>query len=219
MQYDLHQIRHHTFHGDKKLCQLLALRFPVGRYKNITVKQGDALLFAPPTTPYKVVANIPYTITSAVLQKFLLEEPKPLSLTLMVQREVARRVTAIPGAMSSLAVMAQTYGVTKIVEDVSRTAFFPPPKVDSAVIHIDLFSATHMADFFRDLSPAQFFALVHTGFSTPRRQLHNTIRELFGTAEAAKNALDKAKISPQARPQELSVANWRALARQLIRKP
>lgn len=198
---------------DKKLCALLRERFGDA----LRLIEGDALTvanadFAADAGAYKVVANVPYAITSPLLKKFLLESPKPSSVTVLVQREVAERVGAKPGDMSGLAVLVQTYAKPKIVRRVAAGAFFPPPKVESAVLHLALRTDAELNEFFDTAEPARYFALSQAAFAEPRKQIKNTLRKLFPSDQALADAIFKAEIAASARPSELVLEQWRLLA-------
>ncbi len=200
---------------DLKLRSLLARRF--GENKNFTLLDGDVLGFSNDALfsrgeKYKLVANLPYGITSETFKKFLLESPQPESITVMIQREVADRVLAKRGNMSSIAVMVQTYAEAERVTNVPRSAFLPPPKVDSAVIHMKRKSETELGEFFGHLSPDRYFSIVRAGFAERRKQLKNTLRTVENDESRLKQAFLKAGISPSSRPEELSATDWKALA-------
>jgi len=209
---------------DPRSCAFLRGRFD---RKDLQVLEGDALRFANvalaaafggASTGYRVVANIPYSITSAVIQKFLLEEPKPRSFTIMVQREVADRVLARPGEMSSLAVLVQTLGRASLVVRVPRASFFPAPRVDSAVIHIEPFSGDQLsARFGSAWSAERYFLITKTAFGEPRKQIKNTLRQLGVNEFTLNEAIISVGVSPSARPQELSVDDWARLCVALAR--
>lgn len=170
--------------------------------------KGEVPAFAG-TTTWKVVANIPYAITSKILIKFLDGVPKPTSLTLMVQLEVADRLTAKPGDMSQLAVLAQTYAeVTKVVK-VPRGSFLPPPKVDSAIVHLALRDEAAIAAFFAGVDKKRYFQLVAAGFQQKRKKLRNTLPM---PATEADRLIAAANLPPNCRPEELSIDDWRRLA-------
>ncbi len=202
---------------DRRFYGLLRERFSGLNFRLI---EGDVLSFSnqelsaafgtsvgPPA--YSVVANLPYGITSAVLEKFLLEEPKPRALTLMLQREVADRLLAGRGAMSSLSVMVQVMGEPHRVINVPRGAFRPAPKVDSAVIHIAIRDRSQLSAFFGDnISAGSFFRIVRTGFAAKRKKLRNSLMALGREAAEIENCLNKAKISLDARPEQLLPADW-----------
>ncbi len=203
---------------DKKLCSLLRDRFAGPRFRLI---EGDALeiasadlaaRFPAGAAGYQVVANLPYSITSAALEKFLFEEPKPDSVTVMIQREVADRILAGPGDMSSLAVAVQTLASPRRVVNVPRQAFFPSPEVDSAVIHMAIRPAAELRNFLKNSPSDHYFRVVRTAFAQRRKQLGNSLAGLAVSPERLKNALAEAKISPRQRPEELTVEAWRDLA-------
>jgi 16S rRNA (adenine1518-N6/adenine1519-N6)-dimethyltransferase len=200
---------------DGRLQRLLSERFG----ERLNLLRGDILEFSNEALvrelgagagSYKVVANIPYAITSKILLKFLEGAPKPTSLTLMVQVEVADRLTAKPGDMSQIAVLAQTYAeVTKVVK-VPRGSFLPPPKVDSAIVHLALRDEATIAAFFTGLDKKRFFALVAAGFQQKRKKLRNTLPY---PAPEADRLLAAAGLPANCRPEELSVEHWRRLAK------
>jgi 16S rRNA (adenine1518-N6/adenine1519-N6)-dimethyltransferase len=200
---------------DIKLQNLLKKRF--GDKKNFHLLEGDALSFSNAElssradTPYKVVANIPYAITSEVLKKFLLEAPFAQSVTVMIQREVADRILAGRRNMSSLAVMVQTYAAVSRVVNVPSGAFFPPPKVASAVIHIVRKNQAELDAFFSGFTEDRFFSIVRTAFAGKRKQLKNTLLAICNDEIALNQAFSAASINPKARPEELGIEDWRRL--------
>jgi len=126
-------------------------------------------------TQYKVVANLPYYITSPVLRLFLEANLKPERLVVMVQKEVARQITARPGDMSLLTVGIQLYGEPKIIKYVPARAFYPPPDVDSAILKIAVFPKPRV-----DVETETFFTLVRAGFSSARKQIANSLSNRLG---------------------------------------
>lgn len=196
---------------DLKMGEILKTRF--GEQKNFHLVLGDVLSKKNSEIIFKhakVVANLPYNITSKILQKFLLEDPKPQALTIMIQKEVADRILAKPGDMSSLAVMVQTYGEPGRVVEVAPGAFYPPPQVKSTVIKINVKSQKELETFFGQVRPERFFGLVQQAFAAPRKQLKTSLKSF-----RPEKALDQAKISPTARPEELSVKDWLAMSENL----
>ncbi len=135
-------------------------------------------------------------------------------MVLMVQREVAERLVARPGEMSLLAVSVQFYGAPRVVTIVPSQAFYPPPKVDSAVVRVDVFERPAV-----DVDPAKLFRVVQAGFSQPRKQLHNSIAQrLWLPPGSAPTLLEEAGVDPKRRPQTLTVAEWGSICRVLIEK-
>lgn len=160
--------------------------------------------------PYKLVANLPYYITSAILRHFLETEHKPLSLTVMVQKEVADRMVAKPPEMSLLAVSIQFYGKPKIIFRVPPGAFNPPPKVDSAVVRIEVYGEGENPVSVS--SDEVFFRLAQAGFGQRRKQLANTLSAGLGLPKSTvTNALQTAGIDPARRAETLTLAEWAGL--------
>ena len=153
---------------------------------------------------YKVVANLPYYITSPVLRFFLEAEIKPQRLVVMVQKEVARQITAKPGGMSLLSIAVQLYGEPRIVKYVPARAFYPPPDVDSAILRVDVFPQPKV-----DVETGSFFTVVRAGFSAARKQIANSIsHRLDLPKEEVQRMLARASIEPQRRAETLSIEEW-----------
>jgi 16S rRNA (adenine1518-N6/adenine1519-N6)-dimethyltransferase len=159
--------------------------------------------------PWDLVANLPYHITSPVLHHVLGGEPRPERMVLMLQREVAQRISAPPGATSYLSVFVQYHADVGVVRLVPPSAFEPPPTVDSAVVRAVTRARALPAD-----AEADLWRLVQAGFRERRKMLHNVLpRQLPDVGrERIAAALTTAGIDPDRRPQTLSVADWLALA-------
>jgi 16S rRNA (adenine1518-N6/adenine1519-N6)-dimethyltransferase len=154
---------------------------------------------------YKLVANLPYYITAATLRHFLEERNPPRLLVVMVQREVAERMAASAGEMSLLSLSVQFFGRPHIVAQVPAAAFYPPPKVDSAVVRIDL----HPEPLLPPEARARFFALAHASFAEKRKQIHNSLaRNLDVAPERIQRWLSAAAIDPTRRAQTLALEEW-----------
>ena len=161
---------------------------------------------------YKVVANIPYNITSAVLRHLLEATMRPELIVLMVQKEVAQRITAKPGDMSLLSVSVQFYGRPRLMHRVPARAFYPVPKVDSAIIRI----APHPQLPLGSEEIAPFFDVVRAGFGQRRKQLRNSLAHgLALSAKRIAGALSEAAVDGKRRAQTLSIGEWVALYRAL----
>ena len=158
---------------------------------------------------YKVVANLPYYITSAVIRHLLTATPPPALLVLTVQREVAQRIVAQPPDMSLLAVSVQFYARPEIVARIPAGAFYPPPKVDSAILRLRPWSQPHV-----DVPDVDaFFAVARAGFGQRRKQLRNSLRaNLALTQEQIDAMLGAAGVDPQRRAETLTLAEWAQLA-------
>jgi 16S rRNA (adenine1518-N6/adenine1519-N6)-dimethyltransferase len=159
---------------------------------------------------YKVVANLPYNITSAVLRHLLEARVVPERAVVMVQKEVADRILATPGDMSILAVAVQFYAQPSRVSIVPAGAFYPAPKVDSAVLRLDVYAAPPV-----DVDDVgAFFRVVRAGFSQKRKQIKNSLAAgLQLPADAVVAALTAAGIEPSRRAETLGLAEWAALLR------
>lgn len=189
---------------DKKLARLLALQ-PPGN--NIEVIEADILKFdfgeLPPD--YKLVANIPYYLTSHLLRILSESSNPPKSATLLMQQEVAERVVAQPGEMSLLAVTTQYYWHVGLGPVVSAKLFTPPPKVDSQVLLLE----RRPEPLFPGTDTKRFFQIVRAGFSQRRKKLRGSLSGgLRISKEQADELLEKAGIDGNLRAQSLSLDDW-----------
>lgn len=158
---------------------------------------------------YALIANIPYYLTSRLIRVFLEADHQPAYMVLMVQEEVAERIVAKPPRMSLLSLSVQAYGKPKLIARVSKKEFSPQPEVDSAIIKI---SGISRGWFKKNRSlEKEFFNLCKTAFSQKRKQIINGIEKFYGGKKAAAAQLKKAGIPPTARPQELSLEDWKKL--------
>jgi 16S rRNA (adenine1518-N6/adenine1519-N6)-dimethyltransferase len=157
---------------------------------------------------YKVVANIPYYITSPILRYFTQNTIRPSLMIIMMQREVAEDVAAAPGHMTFLSVSMQIFSRADIVCRVPAASFNPPPKVDSAVVRFAMFKEPAIR--LDDIDP--FLELVHAGFAAPRKKISNSLAlGLKVEPEEAAVLLEKSGIDPQRRPGTLSLKEWQSL--------
>ena len=158
--------------------------------------------------PYVVVANIPYYITAPILRHFLENPVQPRQLVLMVQREVAESLAAKPGSMSLLAVSVQFFATAEVLFRLGPASFYPPPKVDSAVVRIQVADTPRVNVAFRE----EFFDVVRAGFRQPRKQLHNALSQgLWLPPGEAEPLLREAGIDPLRRAQTLSLDEWKSV--------
>jgi 16S rRNA (adenine1518-N6/adenine1519-N6)-dimethyltransferase len=169
------------------------------------VLKGRAPGFPPNFNSYKVVANLPYYITSPVLRHFLEAPVKPETMVVMVQKEVAEAIAAEAGQRSVLSIGIQFYGKPSIVTSVPAASFFPPPEVDSAVMKIDVYRQPPV-----DVDDVEgFFKLVRAGFRANRKQVANSLAQGLGLPKPEILALlEKAKIGPQRRAETFSLQEW-----------
>jgi 16S rRNA (adenine1518-N6/adenine1519-N6)-dimethyltransferase len=182
----------------------------------LVVIEGDILdadLAALAAPPYDVVANLPYHVTSPVLHHLLGGEagPRPERCVLMVQREVAERIAAPPGAMSYLSVFVQYHAAPSIVRRVPRDAFEPAPEVESAILALDVRAPEAHGRLPAEMED-NLWRLVQAGFRERRKMLHNILpRQLPIDPAVIGAALAEAGIAGDRRPQTLRVADWIAL--------
>lgn len=194
---------------DSELARKLPGQFPG---KNLEVIHQDILQFDITRLPagYKVVANVPYYITSKIVQLLMTSTNKPAVAALLVQKEVAERLAAQPGDMSILAVSAQIFAEVTVGNVVPAELFTPPPKVDSQVIVLQT-RPTPLVD------PAQekhFFRVVKAGFSSKRKKLRSSLAGGLGCSkDQAEHMLQNAQISADARAEDLSIESWLRLAK------
>jgi len=205
---------------DAKLVALLKKR--LAGFPDVKIVHADILKVTPgqllqdnlPASDfvrgYKVIANIPYYITSPVLTHFLEAQPRPSKMVVMVQKEVGEAIAAAPGKMRLLSVKAQYYSKPAIVSYVRAASFYPPPKVDSVVLRLDVYSESpiEVSDV------AGFFDIVMHGFRSPRKQLRNSLaHSLEMPPSQVASLLDKAGIEAKRRAETLSLEEWRELWR------
>jgi 16S rRNA (adenine1518-N6/adenine1519-N6)-dimethyltransferase len=160
---------------------------------------------------YKVIANLPYYITSPVLSHFLEAQPRPSEMVVMVQKEVGEAIAAAPGKMRLLSVRTQFYSKPAIISYVPAASFYPPPKVDSAILRLDVYSRPPLIKSgVSDV--ASFFDIVMHGFSAPRKQLRNSLaHSLEMPPSQVASLLEKAGIEAKRRAETLSLEEWREL--------
>jgi 16S rRNA (adenine1518-N6/adenine1519-N6)-dimethyltransferase len=191
-----------------------ALRERFARSPNVAVVEGDVLDLAVEDilnagqggVPYVVVGNLPYYIGTAITRKFLTSKLRPERLVVMLQAEVAERMAAQPGEMSYLAVEAQLYAEARLLFRIPAKAFRPPPKVQSAVVRLDVRDSPEVEVD----SQAAFLQVVQAGFAAPRKRLRNSLAiGLQLNAAEAGELLAVANVDPDQRPAMLSLEQWR----------
>lgn len=203
-----------AFEFDREMVTFLSVTLP-----GLEVVPGDVLDTAKVTVPtlgeYKIVANIPYQITTPLLRIFLEGGVKaPTSMTLLVQKEVGERLAAGPkqSGRSYLSVLCQYYADMKYVASVPATAFFPPPKVDSAVVHFDMASKGPVDS----AKVKEYLRFVRMYFTQPRKQLRNVIAGIKGISAAEIDGIFSSMgVPPTVRAQELSNEQWQELYQKL----
>ncbi len=196
---------------DDALVARLSARF--ADRPNVRIVEGDARTvdidrLVDTTAGYKLVANLPYYAATPIVRRFLEMGDGPSLMVVMVQREVARSMTAAPGEMSLLSVATQLYGLPRVVASVPPRAFRPAPKVTSAIVRIDVYERPAL----RVCSEERFFRLVRAGFSARRKQLRNALsRGLDLPAAEVERLLAHAGIDPKRRAETLSLTEWGVL--------
>jgi len=202
---------------DADLCAYLRRRFE--GVANVRVEQRDifavdpAALLGPAESDYGVVGNLPYNAGTAIIRHLLEAAHPPRWLVVMLQREVAEAIAAPPGDLSLVGVAVQVYAEARCLFHVPPAAFYPPPKVRSTVLRLDVRP--------RPLVPAEecerFFGVVRAGFSAPRKQLRNSLALGLKVASAEALALlARAGIDPTLRPAALAVEDWLRLSRAVV---
>lgn len=196
---------------DAELADALRAAAPA----NVEVVEADARRTDPTALLgerglYKLAGNLPYYAALPILRRFLESECRPAQAGILVQREVAQQLAAVPGSMSLASLGVQLFGRPRITRLVRPGSFAPPPKVTSAVVAVEVYD--HIADGVDDV--ARFFELARAGFSAPRKQLRNALAGGLGAAPAIAEALlAVAGVDPRRRAETLSVAEWAALYR------
>lgn len=200
---------------DSLIASLLQKRFT--GYSNVSIMNADILQVDIAheicNSEYKVVANLPYYVAAPTIRCFLEAKEKPSRMVVMVQKEVAENMTACPGKMGLFSVSVQLYGNPSIVHYVPANSFYPVPKVDSAIVSIDVYSQPAVA-----ITPDEFFRVVKAGFSAPRKQLRNSLANgLSVEPVVAADILNEAGIDYKRRAETLTLDEWAKLCESVSR--
>jgi 16S rRNA (adenine1518-N6/adenine1519-N6)-dimethyltransferase len=200
-----------TVELDGKLENIL--RVVLAPYENVRIIYGDILRLSPTELKlppdYIVAANIPYNITSAIIRHLLESESKPRRIVLTIQKEVAERICKSPPDMSLLALSVQVYGLPTMEDLIPAEAFYPSPRVDSAVVRIEIYPEPLISN---PLLPV-FFKLIKAGFGQKRKTLRNALSAGLKTSPSDIEAvLNQAGVNPQRRAETLSLEEWGNLA-------
>ena len=200
---------------DSRIASYLEKRF--AESSNVFIRNADILQVdiarEVAGAGYKVVANLPYYTAAPVIRFFLEASVKPIRMVVMVQKEVAENMVAAPGRMGLLSVSVQLYGKPSIVCYVPAKSFYPVPKVDSAIVTIDVYRQPAVK-----IEPDEFFRVVKAGFSAPRKQLRNSLAQGLSIEPAdATEVLQGAGISPQRRAATLTLEEWAELCESISR--
>lgn len=166
--------------------------------------------------PYKLVANIPYYITGAIIEKFLSCAQQPSTMVLLMQKEVAERIIARDKKESILSIAIKAYGVPKLIGKVPPGAFVPPPTVDSAILSIENITR----DFFTGPNGCDeklFFTVLKKVFGQKRKQIGGMLTEFLDNKELALLVLHQSSIDTKTRPEDMSLETWKTLTQTLVR--
>lgn len=200
-----------------------ALRTEFRDQTNVHVVNGDILSLSPESLleqhsvevgiyGYKVVANLPYYITSPAVRHFLEARCKPRLMVVMVQKEVGESITAKADNMSLLGITIQFYAQPRIVRKVPARAFYPVPKVDSVILRLDIYDKPPVEVVDTDV----FFRIVKAGFSTRRKQIHNPLARGMRLPPAlVANVLGESGIDPRRRAETLTLKEWAIISERL----
>ncbi len=205
---------------DRDLIQVLQEKFQKEiKNKRFFLIENDILEFNPRDAlglGYKIIANIPYNITGAILKKFLTEENQPERMVLMVQNEVAQRIVARDGKESILSVSVKAYGEPKIVMKVAKRYFSPAPKVDSAVILIKNISRKLFIE--NNIDENLFWEVIHAGFAHKRKMLISNLKDFYNKQNRERGLTENKKqwdeifkknnLNEKARAEELNISDW-----------
>lgn len=201
------------------LSEMFASEIKTGQ---LTLIEGDALLFEPSnykplTSNYKLVANIPYYITGAILSRYLSHKNSPSKMVVLVQKEVAERVVARDNKESILSLSVKVYGEPKIVYRVNKGSFNPIPKVDSAVLQINNISQKNFKNQYQE---EIFFKSLHAGFAHKRKFLISNLLEVFKenkNREEFQKLFTKLKLSEKVRAEDVPLNIWLQISSFLIK--
>ena len=207
---------------DENLAKKLPAQFPG---KNLEIINADFLDFDLSKLPknYKVAANVPYYITSKIVEKLLTSENKPSVAALLVQKEVAERMAAKAGELSILAIASQIYANAELGQIVEREFFTPPPKVDSQVVILKAREQNLIEKFNLEnncqVSEKEFFRIVKAGFAAKRKKISKSLSaNLAISKERTAEILEKCEISPDLRAQDLNIEEWLKISKAFFNK-
>lgn len=202
---------------DRDLIPLLQEKFAESITSGkLTLINLDILKFDPLTLPqksYKLIANIPYYITGAIIEQFLSTAHQPERMVLLMQREVAERIVARDAKQSILSVAVGAYGNASIVGRVPPGAFVPPPTVESAILLIQDINRT----FFTDCDEKIFFSVMKAVFGKKRKQIGGSLGEYLDSKDRAQQILTTIGMDPKARPETVTLMDWKKLSQAIVK--
>lgn len=195
---------------DKSIAEILNSKLKP--YKNVEIKNLNALDFNPPYEKYKLVANIPYYITSPLISHFLKNRNRPEKIVLLIQNEVAEKICAKEGKLNVLAIHVQIFGTPKIIAKVKSNSFYPEPKVDSAILSVDVYDKPKVPEEKID----NFLKIVHAGFSHRRKTIINALfKKLDYDKSEIEDVLNKCNVQLSSRAQHLKIEDWLCISNHL----
>jgi 16S rRNA (adenine1518-N6/adenine1519-N6)-dimethyltransferase len=183
--------------------------------KKLTVVEGDVLTFVPKdhfAGQYKIIANIPYYITGAIISRYLSNTHQPTTMVVLIQKEVAERICAKDGKESLLSLSVKVYGDPKLYYKVSRGSFFPAPKVDSAVLQVKNISRNKFVSHDHE---RVFFELIHAGFAHKRKLAKSNIAQVFKDKDIT-TLFSELQLNEKIRAEDITLFTWLSLAEKLI---
>lgn len=204
---------------DHNLCEILSEKFKEEITSgHLVLVKGDVLEFEPSIfnlgkSEYKIIANIPYNITGAIIKKFLTIANHPESMTLLVQKEVAERIVARDGKESILSISVKAYGTPKYVMKVGKKFFTPQPKVDSAIITIKNISKNNFLNLKEE---ERFFEIVKAGFAHKRKVVIKNLEDVLPKIKL-QNYFEETKQNPKSRAEDFGLKEWLDINRKLGR--
>jgi 16S rRNA (adenine1518-N6/adenine1519-N6)-dimethyltransferase len=195
----------------EKLQQIFSEEIASGRLQVIAsdIRNISTQMIGLEAQKYILAANIPYYITGELLRTFLETDTEPRTIAFLIQKEVANRILSKKESILSISV--KVYGTPRIAAKVSKGNFNPPPSVDSAILVVENISKKNFAE----ISEAKFFEIVRAGFSSKRKLLLNNLSNLF-TKEKVAQALRRCNIPPKSRAEDLPVAIWLELSKEIL---
>ncbi len=198
---------------DDELYKELQTTFKIQIEKGgLELVHGDILEFTPGKDGYKLIANIPYNITGAILEKFLSASNQPELMVILVQKEVAERIVAKEGKESILSISVKVYGEPRFIDTVKAGSFVPAPSVDSAILAIYGISK----QFFKEngVSEEHFFNVLRSGFASKRKKLSSNLGRVFDKAKVLK-IFTELELDENTRAEDVDLEGWKSLSLKL----
>lgn len=188
---------------DREMIPLL--KEATQEFRNTEILQLDGLTYEPQEKNYKLIANLPYNVATAIIKHFLFQKNRPSLIVVMTQLEVAEKMCALRGNMNVLALTIQPFGKPKIIAQIPPGNFYPAPKVTSAIIKIEPLDSPLVPENYKE----KYFQIIHAAFHQKRKMLAGTLAKSLKIEKSeVEKILESCGISKTARPQELTIQNW-----------